>query len=129
MPFDFAPSEEKSWRGRAAYETGLAAEISAAKRYSDLGYVLVDQRWRGQGGEIDLIFRGAAEFVFVEVKTSKTHDAAAESLSMRQLSRIAQAAEEYIGTRTDTPLAPFRLDLATVDGQGTVETRENLMLY
>ena len=59
---------------------------------------LLHRRWRGAGGEIDLIFRSGAVIVFVEVKCSRDHATAAQSLSRRQVARLFTAAEEFTGT-------------------------------
>ena len=128
MPFDFAPID-RHVQGLANYNDGLAAEDAVARLYAHRGCDIVARRWRGQGGEIDLICRDAEGYVFVEVKKSRSFDAAAAHLSFDQLHRIALAGEEYIGTEADDPLTPMRLDLAMVNDAGRVETLENLTLY
>ncbi len=114
--------------GRTAYQDGLAAEDIVLRTYRSRGYQLVDQRWRGRCGEIDLIFSGNDELIFVEVKKARSSDIAAERLSDRQLWRIARSAEDYIGTVAADPMTPMRLDLATVDANGRVAVLENLTL-
>lgn len=128
MPFEIALDDQQH-RGLTNYHDGLAAEDIVALDYERRGMPVVHRRWRGPGAEIDLICQGDDGLIFVEVKKSRTHDEAAAHLSFNQLSRIAQAAEAYIGTRADDPFTPMRLDLATVDSCGRVETRENLTLY
>jgi len=61
--------------------------------------------------------------VFVEVKSSGTHDAAAASLSVRQQLRIMAAAEEFLGTRPAGLLTEMRVDVALVAG-GVVQLIE-----
>ncbi len=129
MPFDFLPQDTRELAGQIAYQDGLAAEDIACRDYLLRGYRLIAQRWRGRCGEIDLIFEGNAELVFVEVKKARSFEIAAERLSERQLWRIARSAEDYIGTVAPDPLTPMRLDLATVDGRGQVSVLENLTLY
>lgn len=129
MPFDFAPNEGLKHRGRTSYQDGLAAEDTVLQDYLQRGYRLIAQRWRGRAGEIDLIFDATGTYVFVEVKKARTHDAAMARLSERQLHRIARSAEDYIGRFAADPLTPMRLDLATVDGFGSVSVLENLTLY
>ena len=80
---------QRSLAGRSAYEGGLAAEDCALRDYVSRGYKLLARRWRGQGGEIDLIFESAEAYVFVEVKKAATHDIASTRLSQKQLWRIA----------------------------------------
>ena len=59
------------------YLAGLAAEQSVAIQYIRSGHTLLSHRWRGIGGEIDLIFVKAGTCVFVEVKKSKAFARAA----------------------------------------------------
>lgn len=129
MPFDFAPQDAQVFQGQTAFQDGLAAEEIVANEYVDRGYRLLEQRWRGRGGEIDLVFKSNDGFVFVEVKKARTHDLAAERLSVRQLGRIAQSAEDYAIRVRDDPFAEMRFDLATVDSVGSVDVRENLTFY
>ncbi len=129
MPFDFAPSDDLSLRGLVAYHDGLAAENSVESHYQTVGFEIVERRWRGQAGEIDLILKDGAGFIFVEVKKAKTHAAAAESLSMRQLGRICRTGEEYVAkVCPDRPVC-MRFDLAMVDGQGRIDILENISQY
>lgn len=137
MPFDFipqgptrpTPTPAKRRAGKMAYLSGLAAEDSVARHYQNLGYRVLETRWRGICGEIDLILSGANGFVFVEVKKSRTFDEAAERMTFRQLHRIAKSAEDYVGNHTSDPFVITRLDLAMVNGQGQIKLLENLTLY
>ena len=128
MPLDQSP-DPRTLRGLTSYNDGLAAEDIALRDYLARGYRLVDQRWRGRCGEIDLIFEGRGELIFVEVKKARSFDIAATRLSQKQLLRIARSAEDYIGTVADDPLTPTRLDFAMVDDRGDLSILENLTLY
>ena len=128
MPFDFSPSDARSLKGLINYNDGLAAEDSIEVRYTQKGYDFVARRWRGEAGEIDLVFRDDEGFVFVEVKKSATFDRAAEHLSMRQLQRICAAAEEFCGQHVPDQLVNMRVDLAMVDGSGRTEVLQNISL-
>ena len=121
--------DDRQHQGHTNYHDGLAAEDSVALFYESNGFPVLARRWRGQGGEIDLICQGPDGLIFVEVKKSRSFDAAAAHLSFAQLHRIALAAEEYIGTEASDPRTPMRLDLAMVDGTGQIETLESLTLY
>lgn len=112
--------------GARSYHAGLAAEDIVQRVYEASGHALRARRWRGKAGEIDLILEDAEGLVFVEVKAAASHDAALRSLSPRQLSRIARAAEEYLGTLDAPALVPMRVDLAAVDGEGRVEIVANI---
>jgi len=112
-------------RGACAYQAGLAAEEIVARDYARRGVAPVARRWRGRAGEIDLIARDGTGIVFVEVKTARSHDAAALRVSPRQIERIFTAAEEFLGTQAQGSLTDIRFDLALVDGAGRLEVREN----
>lgn len=128
MPTDLVAGA-RHIKGLANYHTGLAAEDSVAVACEAKGISVLERRWRGKAGEIDLIGRDGRGFVFVEVKKARTFDLAAERLTMRQLSRICLAAEEYIAATPDCASAVSRVDLALVDGQGRVQFLENVSQY
>lgn len=107
-------------RGQRAYLSGAAAEAAVAAQYARAGAHLRDLRWRGQGGEIDLIFEDRGQIVFCEVKCAATHDAAMSRLRPAQVSRIMAAASEYMGSLPLGQLSEVRFDLATVAGNGEV---------
>lgn len=111
-------------RGQRAYLSGAAAEASVAAQYARQGVRLRDVRWRGQGGEIDLILEDAGEIVFCEVKCGPTHDAATERLRPAQVRRIMAAASEYMARLPQGQLSDVRFDLATVSGTGEVRIVE-----
>lgn len=114
----------KSIRGEVAYHRGLEAERSVARKYIRSGYEFVAHRERTDAGEIDLIFQRDAEFIFVEVKSSKNHATAAESLSARQVSRILLAGQSFLA-KNHSGLEPnMRFDVALVDAAGQVDVLE-----
>ena len=57
-------------RGRTEHLAGLAAEERIAQDYERRGFPVAGRRWRGQGGEIDLIARDGDALIFIEVKKS-----------------------------------------------------------
>lgn len=115
-------------RGYVAHFSGLAAEAQVAAEYQLRGYRLAAERWRGDAGEIDLIFENTEGFVFVEVKKAKYVDAAVGRLSTRQLQRIVSAGEKFLGAQPNGLLTPARVDLAAVGGLGDVSILENITL-
>lgn len=112
-------------RGRMAYHAGLAAEHRIAQDYERRGFAVARRRWRGKGGEIDLILRDGNGFIFVEVKQSRDFHRAAESLTQRQMQRIYASAEEFIGLESNGSLCGVRFDVALLDGQGDMQIIEN----
>lgn len=131
MCFDFnAPPAalvpcQKAVRQRLNYYAGLSAEDTVAQVYTRQGAQLLQQRWRGPGGEIDLIFKEGARVVFVEVKTSKTHARALDRVSQRQMARISASAEAYLDRCPQGSLTEMRIDVALVDQQGVVRIVPN----
>jgi len=112
-------------RGRRAYLSGQAAEASVLRAYERRGASLLNQRWRGQSGEIDMILRAPDTYVFCEVKQAASFDLALQRLHQGQMRRIYAAASEYLGLLPEGQLAPVRFDLGIVDGRGDVRILEN----
>lgn len=111
--------------GARSYQAGLAAEDQVAQLYDRSGRAVCARRWRGSGGEIDLIARDGAEVIFIEVKQSKTHAQAAEHLTPRQMARIYASASEFLAGEPKGQLTDVRFDVALVDGMGRIEVLEN----
>lgn len=122
-------SQNKRARGLTAHLSGAAAEDTVARQYETAGWTILERRWRGKAGEIDLIVARDGVTAFVEVKQSATIDAAISSLRPRQLARIAAAAEEYFLMDICRSAGEMRLDLAAVDRGGCIEIVDNLTLW
>lgn len=113
-----APVSARRDRGKRAYNMGLAAEERAVALYTAAGLRLLETRWRGKSGEIDLILADGDEIVFAEVKQARTHDAAIASLRPAQMRRIHAAGAEYLAHCPKGQLTDVRFDLAVVDAAG-----------
>lgn len=111
--------------GSRNHLAGAAAEHSVANDYERRGYRLARRRWRGAGGEIDLIARSGDEVIFVEVKQSRDFARAAASLGARQMARLHVAAAEFLADEPAGQLTSVRFDVALVDGTGRLEIIEN----
>ena len=118
-------SPRRQRRGQVNYLSGLAAEEAVERDYLQRGCQLLEKRWRGPGGEIDLIFRQGDTIVFVEVKAAATHDIAADRIQPRQAARIAASAEAYLDRLPQGSLTDMRIDVALVDGRGHLSVLEN----
>lgn len=118
---------QKHHAGRLAYHAGIAAEEAVARHYAELGYEVLQHRWRGVGGEIDLIFRLSDVFVFVEVKKSASFAQAARHLTPRQQQRIFATATEYVAQQPAGLLSDMRFDVALVASAGEIEILENAL--
>ena len=112
-------------KGRRAYHSGACAERSVAMQYDRRGADLLETRWRGQSGEIDLIFLENGVYVFCEVKKAKSFDVALQRLRPKQMQRIYDAGSEYLACTPAGQLSDVRFDLAVVDGMGRVQIVEN----
>lgn len=118
----------RSRKGATAFHSGIAAEESVARFYSRNGYRLIAKRWRGRGGEIDLVFGLGDLRVFVEVKKSGSFSTAALRVTKKQIRRIFAAAEEFLGTEPAGLLTDTRFDVALVDTAGEIEVLENALV-
>lgn len=127
MPACAAQARQR--RGARAYNSGAAAEDAVARLYQQAGLELLHRRWRGAGGEIDLILRDTGVIVFAEVKQARSHDAARDSLKPAQMARIHMAASEFLGTLPGGQLTDVRFDLATVDGSGHCDVMEGVLSH
>ncbi len=116
---------QSSLRSQTNYQAGVAAEDIVARTYAGRGLSVAARRWRGRGGEIDLILRDGDGLIFVEVKKSRSHAQAAERVTRRQMDRICVAASEYVGGEPRGQLTAMRFDVATVDGAGQVQVIAN----
>ncbi|MBL6428625.1 MAG: YraN family protein [Maritimibacter sp.] len=114
--------------GRVSYLAGMAAEDSVVLGYEREGYETVARRWRGSGGEIDLVLRDRDGFVFVEVKKTRDLARAAQRLSQAQLARICQSACEFLGSVPGGMLMDMRFDLAMVDATGRMARYRNITM-
>lgn len=113
--------------GSLSYHAGLSAEDQVARDYEQRGLPVVERRWRGKGGEIDLIARDGMGFVFIEVKKSRNHARAAERVSPKQVQRLYDAAAEFLGQCATGLDTAARFDVALVDAQGQIQILENAL--
>ncbi len=99
------------------------------ERYRRRGYQVAARRWRGPGGEIDLILRDGARLTFVEVKSAATHALAAERVSARQAGRIAASASAFVAGEPAGQDTEMTFEVALVDGAGRVEIVGNAFMF
>jgi putative endonuclease len=114
-------------KGQRAYLSGAAAEESVKRHYEARGLQVAAMRWRGEGGELDLVLRDGAAVVFVEVKKSASFARAAASLSRRQVERLIVSAQSFLGSEPRGLLTEARFDVALVDATGALEIHENAL--
>lgn len=100
---------------------GDKGEGVAAKYLMRKGLELIDHNVHAPGGELDLIMKEKDEWVFVEVKTRKSHayGAAIESFTARKMERMLSAIEHYFLKRNEFGHIPaFRIDFVAVEVEG-----------
>ncbi len=112
-----------------AHHGGRVAEEQVEALYRRGGLEIAARRWRGRGGEIDLIAREGDRVVFIEVKSAATLAAAADRLSARQMARLCAAASEFVGGEPAGQDTEMRFDVALVDGAGRIDIIENAIGY
>ena len=123
------PAARRAQHRAQTHDAGLSAERSVARHYLRRGYAFRHHRWRGSGGEVDIVFADGDRIIFVEVKKSRDFDRAAQAISPAQIRRIFRTTEEYVGHLPKGQLTDFRIDLALVDEQGAVRVVENAFAW
>ncbi|HET7850498.1 MAG TPA: YraN family protein [Pseudolabrys sp.] len=98
----------------AAFRTGISAESRAAAFLLAKGYRILARRWKSPLGEIDIVARRRQLLIFVEVKARASLNEAAESVTPRQRSRIAAAAEVWLARHPDESIQDIRFDAMLV---------------
>jgi putative endonuclease len=109
------------------YHAGLAAEDSVLRRYLASGHALLARRFRGLRGEIDLVLARGDAVIFVEVKKSKSFEAAMGRIGAGQIARIYDTANEFLGAQPRGLLTEARFDVALVNAYGEVRVLENAL--
>jgi putative endonuclease len=99
---------------RRAFLFGMGAESRAAWWLRLKGYRILARRYRGGGGEIDLIARRFATIAFVEVKGRAALDDAALSVTPWKMRRVARAARAWLAAHPPPAACVLRLDAVTV---------------
>jgi putative endonuclease len=111
--------------GVVSYHAGLAAEGAIETHYARAGHAIAGRRWRGSGGEIDLIARDGDGLIFIEVKKSRNFAQAAERVSRRQMQRIYATASEFLAGEPYGQDTDVRFDVALMDASGEIQVIEN----
>ena len=99
---------------QVAFRLGISAESRAAAFLIAKGYRILARRWRSPAGEIDIIACRRQLLIFVEVKARDKFDDAAWSVTDRQRSRIAAAAEIFLARIGEHQFRDMRFDAVLV---------------
>ena len=112
-PRDGAPGR----RVRAASKIlGESGERFAATWLEARGYDIVERNWRCPYGELDVIARSGAEWVFFEVKTrrGRAMGAPEEAVTRVKRMRLVLSAQAYLAERGCED-APYRIDVLAIE--------------
>lgn len=93
---------------------GRDGESAAAAYLTRRGWTVIARRWRGGGGEIDLVARRGRVIALCEVKARAEAAALREPVSPDQCARMIRAARAFVAHRPDIAERDVRLDLITV---------------
>jgi putative endonuclease len=95
-------------------DDGRRGEEAATRHLVRRGWTILASRWRGAGGELDLVAARGHVVAFCEVKTRARGVALREPVTGLQRARIARAAEAFLAAHPDLAERAVRLDLITV---------------
>jgi len=103
-------------------DVGLQGEQRAAEYLSAAGYQVVERRYSGSGGEVDLIVRREGTYAFVEVKTRAHASSYAPEarVNAQKRRRLVRAARHYLhakGLEVDCRFDVIAVTLGPGDSQ------------
>lgn len=106
------------WREKRqkSERAGRGAERLVALLYQLQGYRVLARRFRGRGGEIDIITRKGGLTAFVEVKMRKTRDAAILAVTPQNRRRLEAAGKQFLALKPAYSDDAVRYDIAAVTG-------------
>lgn len=93
---------------------GRRGEQAAARHLRRRGWTILATRWRGAGGELDLIAARGSVLALCEVKARTDPAALVEPVTAAQRARIRRAAEAYVASHPHLSGLQPRLDLLAV---------------
>lgn len=81
-----------------AQDTGAAAEDAAAHWLEQQGLAVIARNYRCRGGEIDIIARDGATYVFIEVRARRSNrfGGAAASITAAKQAHLIYAARHFL---------------------------------
>jgi putative endonuclease len=95
-------------------EEGRRGETAAARHLTRRGWTILASRWRGAGGELDLVAARGGIVAICEVKARGDPAVLDEPVTAAQRARIARAAEAYLAAHPELAHRTVRLDLIAV---------------
>ncbi|MBQ8202388.1 MAG: YraN family protein [Clostridia bacterium] len=110
------------------YGAGLQGERQAEEYLCSKGMTVVERRYRGQDGEVDLIMQDGDVVVFVEVK-ARPHGRSGDGLlavTYAKQRRLTHAALAFLVEREWTN-RPVRFDVVEITAQGLLHVPNAFM--
>ena len=105
------------------HKTGALGEALACEALRQRGYEIIARGWRCPEGEVDIVARQGACWVFVEVKTRRGHAAGLpdEAVTSSKLRKLATLGSLYLA-ENELGEVDWRIDLVAIelDGHGRV---------
>lgn len=99
-------------------QQGADAESRAATFLERRGLVIVAQNWRCRTGEIDIVARDGATWVFVEVRQRRSgRDVAIQSIGPRKVARLVTTAQYFLHAQSNED-ADWRYDVIAIGPDG-----------
>jgi putative endonuclease len=97
-------------------KTGILGEQLASDSLARRGYEIVERGWRCPLGEVDIVARDGACWVFVEVKTRRGRGAGLpeEALTPRKAERLTELAQTYLSAHALGEV-DWRIDLVAIE--------------
>jgi putative endonuclease len=95
-------------------EEGRRGEAAAARHLIRRGWTILARRWRGAGGELDLVAARGDVVAICEVKARGDPAVLEEPVTAAQRERIGRAAAAFLASRPDLEGRTVRLDLIAV---------------
>lgn len=95
---------------------GDAGERLAERLLTRKGWRILERKWRGHRGEVDLVALDGATLVLIEVKTRRgeARGAAEEALDDAKVARLLGLGEEYVAAHREYEGALWRVDLIAI---------------
>ncbi len=116
-----APSNSKR---KSAERKGRLAEFAATLFLALKGYRILAQRFRAQGGEIDIVTRKRDGLVFVEVKFRPSAEEARLAVTPSNQRRIKTAAGGWLAQHERRIDVPMRYDIVALSPRGLRHFRD-----
>lgn len=112
----------------STFEYGVHAEKLVCEYYTSLGFIILEQRYKSEYGEIDIIAIKDNLLLFVEVKARRGPAHHREYITQKQLLRLRRAAEFFISSFSRaTRELQYAFNLAVVVDDALSEIVEDIL--